>query len=393
MPPRFPSTGPHPPGIPRPAGEGSTAALYDEKPLMEVVSLARRIGENVVVLDDDRAPGAGRKKQSTIIDVADTAGVAIGTVSRYLNGYKVRRGNRELIEQAIDKLGYRRNAVAAAMKTDLTHMIGLMAPTFDEFHGVMLEHLAHDVRKTGRSLLTYCHGADPKIMQEALDFFAAQRIDALIMTGEQELYEQVDDLVGRGTPVIFYNNDLQGVSADRVFVENRRASRRAVNHLLDLGHERIGVISGNQHDSSGLERFQGYEDALRDRGMVLDPKYVFQGGWAVDGGYHALTHLMGLDEPPTAVFASSYPMAVGALGWLKERGLRLPDDLSLVSFDDVPLFRLHEAGITAISQPVVKIADSITSMLVSRLADPDERPRTITLDCDIILRGSTRRLA
>ena len=368
-------------------------ALYDDKPLDEVSSLARRIGENVVVLGDDRGSAGGRKKQSTIIDVAETAGVAIGTVSRYLNGFKVRRGNRELIEQAIDQLGYRRNAVAAAMKTDLTHMIGLMAPTFDEFHGVMLEHLAHDVRKTGRSLLTYCHGADPKIMQEALDFFAAQRIDALIMTGEQGLYEQVEELIGQGTPVIFYNNDLRGVPADRVFVENRNASRRAVNHLLDLGHERVGIIAGNHHDSSGLERFQGYEDALRDRGIAADPRYLVHGNWSVDGGYHALTHLMGLDAPPTAVFAASYPMAVGALGWLKERGLRVPDDLSLVSFDDVPLFRLHEAGITAISQPLVKIADSITSMLVSRLANPDdERPRTITLDCDIILRGSTRRL-
>ena len=86
-------------------------------------------------------------------------------------------------------------------------------------------------------------------------------------------------------------------------------------------------------------------------------------------------------------------MGIGALGWLREQGKRVPDDLSLLSFDDVPLFRLHEAGITAIAQPVAKIADSITSALVARLESPDdERPRTVTLDCDIILRGSTRRL-
>jgi LacI family transcriptional regulator len=336
---------------------------------------------------------ATRKRQPTIIDVAETAGVAIGTVSRHLNGLSVRRGNRDQIERAIETLGYHRNAVAAAMKTDLTQVIGLMVPTFDEFHGVMLEYLAHSIRRTGRALLTYCHGADPRIMQESLDFFATQRIDALIMTGEEALYHGVDELIQRGTPVIFYNNDLKGLPADRVFVDNQRASKRAVSHLLDLGHRRIAIIDGLHHDSSGLERFEGYALALGERGVAFDERYVVQGGWSVDGGYHGLATLMALDDPPTAVFASSYPMAVGALAWLKDRGMKVPDDLSLVSFDDVPLFRLHEMGITAIAQPVAKIADSLTSLLVSRLSHgADERPRTLTLDCDIILRGSTRRL-
>lgn len=334
-----------------------------------------------------------RRRPATIVDVAEAAGVAIGTVSRYLNGLSVRRANRDEIEAAIQRLDYKRNAVAAAMKTDLTHVIGLMVPRFDEFHGIMLEHLSIAIRRTGRALLTYCHGADPKLMQEAIDFFAGQRIDALIMTGEDELYEQVDGLIGQGTPVIFYNNDIRGLAADRVFVDNLQASRRAVNHLLDLGHTRVGIISGNHHDSSGRERFEGYAAALADHGITPNPRYVAYGAWLIDGGYNALADLMALEEPPTAVFAASYPMATGALGWLKEQGKRVPDDLSLISFDDVPLFRLHEAGITAIAQPVAKIAETITAALVARLADAVvERPRTVTLDCDIILRGSTRRI-
>jgi LacI family transcriptional regulator len=367
-------------GSHRPSGEGERPALQQ-----------RKDEEGAAGTSDGRL--GARRRQSTIIDVAEAAGVAVGTVSRYLNGLTVRRANRDQIERAIDALGYRRNAVAAAMKTDLTHMVGLMVPTFDDFHGVMLEYLAHDIRRTGRALLTYCHGADPRIMQEGLDFFATQRIDALIMTGEEALHDAVENLIADGTPVIFYNNDLKGLAADRVFVDNRGASRRAVNHLLDLGHRRVGIISGQQHDSSGLERFEGYGLALADAGIPLDERFVVQGGWTVDGGYHGLTNLMALEEPPTAVFAASYPMAVGALGWIKEHGVKLPEDLSLVSFDDVPLFRLHEAGITAVAQPLAKIADSITSLLVSRLSHAaDERPRTLTLDCDIILRGSTRRL-
>ena len=345
--------------------------------------------------DPGRPHGAnGKRRQATIVDVADAAGVAVGTVSRYLNGLSVRRTNRDPIERAIEQLGYTRNAVAAAMKTDLTHVIGLMVPSFDEFHGVMLEHLSRAIRTSGRALLTYCHGANPRVMEQALDFFATQRIDALIMTGEEVLYERVDDTIKRGTPVIFYNNDLRGLPADRIFVENRAASRRGVNHLLDLGHRRVAIISGQHRDSSGLERFEGYEAALAAHDIPIDRQYVAGGEWTMDGGYNALAHLLSLDEPPTAVFAASSPMACGALAFLKECGKKVPDDLSLVSFDDVPLFRLHEAGITAVAQPVARIADSITSALVARLANPvTERPRTVTLDCDIILRGSTRRLA
>ena len=364
------------------SGTSTGAALYDAANV--------KGGE---VVGDSEPDLSGKRRQPTIVDVAEAAGVAIGTVSRYLNGLSVRRANRDQIEQAIEQLGYRRNAVAAAMKTDLTHIVGLMVPVFDEFHGVMLEHLSISIRKTGRALLTYCHGADPKVMQEALDFFATQRIDALIMTGEEQLYEQVDELIGQGTPVVFYNNDIRGLPADRIFVENRAASRRAVNHLIDLGHTRIALIAGNPRDSSGLERFEGYATALAEHGIAPDPRYIAQGDWSLGGGYNAMAHLMALEEPPTAVFAASYPMALGALGLLKERGKKVPDDLSLISFDDVPLFRLHEAGITAIAQPLTKIAEAITNAMVARLANAhDERPRMVTLDCDIILRGSTRRL-
>src|SRR5690349_13084126 len=113
-------------------------------------------------VEDPDSNGKGRLP--TIVDVAGVAGVAVGTVSRHLNGLSVRRANRDRIEEAIERLGYKRNAVAAAMKTETTHVIGLMVPVFTEFHGVILEHLSSAIRKTGRALLTYCHSAEPKVM-------------------------------------------------------------------------------------------------------------------------------------------------------------------------------------------------------------------------------------
>jgi LacI family transcriptional regulator len=334
-----------------------------------------------------------RRRPATIVDVADRAGVAIGTVSRYLNGHPIRRGNREQIEQAIEALGYRRNAVAAAMKTDLTNVVGFLVPPPTEFHTAVLDHLNRTMRPSGRALLTYCHTVDDASIVEALDFFAGHRVDCLIMSGEQEAAEPIRQLVAGGTPVILYDNDVRGVPVDRVFVENRAASFRVVSHLIDIGHTEIACVTGSMHDSAGRERYEGYAQALKSRGLEVDPAYVIDGDWKETGGYSAMLRFVSMDKPPTAVFACNYNMTVGGLQLLKEHGLKIPDDLSLASFDDVPLFSLHEAGITAVAQPVAKVAETIASIIASRMSvtGAHHEPHNIMLNCDIILRGSTRR--
>jgi LacI family transcriptional regulator len=342
--------------------------------------------------DDD---SSNRRRPSTIIDVANRAGVAIGTVSRYLNGLPVRRGNRDLIEAAIQGLGYRRNALAAAMKSDLTNTVGFLVPALSEFHAAMLEQLSRRMRTAGRALLTYCHNDDPASIGDALDFFAAHRVDCLVMDGNEEASEGVRALMRGGTPVIFYDNDVPSLPVDRVLVENRAASARAVGHLLDVGHTRIAVFAGASHNYTGRERLEGYFQAMRERGVEIVPEYVVTADWSESRGYAGMLRLLSLEQPPTAFFGCNYNMTVGALELLKEHGYRIPNDIAVVSFDDVPLFRLHDAGITAVAQPIEKIAETITSLMVSRLSEEGalHAPHTIFLGCDIILRGSTRRPA
>lgn len=337
---------------------------------------------------------SGRRRHATIVEVAERAGVAIGTVSRYLNGHPVRRGNRQQIEQAIGELGYRRNAIAAAMKADLTNTVGFMVPSLSEFHAPVLEQLSRSMRSLGRALLTYCHDANPASVADALDFFVAHRVDCLVMDGRNDVDERILDLIGNDTPVIFYDNGWPGLPVDRVLVENRAASFRAVTHLLDIGHSRIAVLTGNTTDWTGRERFEGYRQAMLGRGIEINPDYVLDTHWSETDAYSGMLRLLSLPEPPTALYCCNYNMAVGALRLLREHGLRVPDDLSLVSFDDVPLFQLHDTGITAVAQPVAKIAETIGSIMASRLSERgfNHEPHTITLNCDIILRGSTRRL-
>lgn len=334
------------------------------------------------------------RRQPTIVEVADRAGVAIGTVSRYLNGQSVRTGNRDQIARAIHDLGYRRNALAAAMKTDLTNTVGFMVPNLSDFHAYVLEHLSRLMRQQGRALLTFCHNDDTASVLDLLDFFDSHRVDCLIMDGRMDAADRIHQFIESGTPVIFYDNDAVGPAADRVFVENRAASYRAVSHLLDIGHTKVAVLTGDTKVFAGRERYEGYRQAMHGRGIEINPDYVLDSHWNENEAYSGMLQMLTLPEPPTALYCCNYNMAVGALRCIKEHGLRVPDDLSFVSFDDVPLFWLHEAGITAVAQPVAKIAESINSMMITRLSDRSSAhaPHTITLDCDIILRGSTRRL-
>ena len=338
-----------------------------------------------------RTPGAGR--QATVVDVAAAASVAVGTVSRYINGHAIRMVNRDRIERAIAELGYRRNAAATAMKTDVSRMVGLMVPALSEFHAGLLEQLSRRIRRTGRAVVSYSHDEDPRSMVEGLEFFASHRVDALVMDGSGVPREQLVKYANDGLNLIFYDNDVEGIPADRVFVENRKASARAVNHLIELGHERIGTITGNLHNTAGALRYAGYRDALAAHSLPVEPQLVIDGHWAEANGYFAARQFFSQARPPTAVFSANYNMTLGMLAWMREHDLRTPRDVSIISFDDIPAFAIHEPGITAVGQPVGKIADAITSLMAGRFASPGVMGRhTVSIDCDIILRGSTRRL-
>lgn len=334
-----------------------------------------------------------RPRPATIIDVAREAGVAVGTVSRYINGLPIRGGNRERIAQVIEELGYRRNSAAASIKTNTTHIVGLLVPALGEFHAALLDQLTRRMRQTGRAVLCYCHDMEPSSFMEGLEFFATHRVDAVVMDGHEHLRDRLAPYIAEGMLAVLYDNDLTGLLADRVFVENRRASKRLVDHVLDLGHERVAILHGNLRDSVGRDRLEGYRDALRAHAIAEMPELLMDAGWSEQRAYSGMGDLMALANPPTAVFGTNYNMSIGALRWLQDHGLSIPEDISLISFDDVPAFSVHLPGITAVGQPVEKIAETIVSTLQERLAQTGTLGRrTVRIDADIILRGSTRRL-
>jgi LacI family transcriptional regulator len=330
-------------------------------------------------------------RKATIYDVAKTANVSVGTVSRYLNGQTLRQSNRDQVERAIEALSFRANSMARAIRADSTKVIGFLVREIDEFHGTLLEKLSRQFQASGYKIMTYCHDERQEEVMDAVDYFAGQRVDALIMGGAPEAAAAVRRIIEENIPVITYNNDVLGMNVDRVFVDNQNAAARAVSHLIDLGHTRIAHIAGRQDVSTGVARREGYVTALRRAGIDLEDALIEQGNWHVDGGYAASARLMHLERPPTAIFTANYLMAVGVLEGARDHGWSIPDTFSLVSFDDTQLFRFYPEGISAISQPVDEIAKSIVETTLARLQGAEVAATTTrTIQCNLILRGSTR---
>ena len=346
---------------------------------------------NRVMAGQEKPADGSRRRHATIADVAESAGVAVGTVSRYLNGLPIRNANRHPIEDAIRELGFRRSAVALSMKTQRTGLIGLMIPGFSEFHAALQESLSRRLRQQGRALICYSHDRDPSSIARGYEFFQDHRVDAVVVDGDEGGRTVLQRRIEDGLVAVLYDHDLPGLEADRVFMENVKSSKRLVDHLVELGHRRIATLHGLLENTGGAERLEGYRQSLRDHNVPFDANYVVPGYWLEEGGYSGIRDLMSLPEPPTAVFGANYNMTIGALRWLREHDYAVPEDISIVSFDDVPAFSIHSAGITAVLQPTERFAEAIAQLLEERLGtDGPNKRRTLRIGGSITLRGSAR---
>lgn len=334
-----------------------------------------------------------RARNVTITEVAQAAGVSIGTVSRFLNGRPVTDDNRTRIAAQIERLGYRRNALASAMKSAQTGVIGILVPNLDGFHSTLVMHLVENLRQRGLMGLTHCHDNSPESVATALAFFRNYRVDVLVMGGSQGHVQAIRDLIELGTPVVTYDNPQANMALDGVEVDNAGAAALATRHLIEAGHTDIGIIAGPHQlgHETAVARLRGWQDALEHAGLPIQPRLIEEGGWTRVGGAAAMARMLDSGPPPTALFSSSYRMTIGAMATLAERGVRVPDDMSLVSFDDVELFRHTAPPITVVAQPVPEIAAALAQRVVERTRPKDSLASEVccrVLPCELIVRGS-----
>jgi LacI family transcriptional regulator len=308
----------------------------------------------------------------TIRDVAREAGVSVATVSRVVNATgEVTEATERRVREAVQQLDYVPHGGARSLTTRRTHVIGVVLP---EMYGDFFSELIRGVDRTARIagyhvLVSGSHSdrAETEAVLQALH----GRVDGLVLMMPGPGLGRLDRSLPRRTPAILLNG--AGATAHPTLrVDNRRGARLAVDHLLDLGHRRIAHVSGPETNADAAERLLGYREALAARGVAPEARFELPGDFQEESGYAAGLRLAELVPRPTAVFAANDAMAIGCLAGLRSRGLEVPEDLSLIGFDDVPNARYLTPALSTIRVPIAEVGSRATERLVRMLTHPTE---------------------
>jgi LacI family transcriptional regulator len=323
-----------------------------------------------------------------ISDVAKRAGVSSASVSRHMSGGKV--GGAERIDAAIKDLNYRPNQLARGLRSGRHSCVGVIVPDITNPLFAALVDGVESVFAADNIRVLLANSKEDPVREAALVADLVSRTDGLILIPPIETDPVLHQLSRSGVPVVLVDRVLStGPEADFVVVDNRLGAQLAAEHLLSLGHIEIAVISGPLSSFPGRERHEAFLQALSDSGRPVRPEHVRISDFRVEGGYTSMAGLLDEQIPPTAVFCANNLMSIGALRLLRDRAVAIPDEVSLVGFDDLDLSELLNPPLTVIDRPTFALGSSAAELLRSRLATPDREQQHLTLPVQLVVRGST----
>jgi len=326
--------------------------------------------------------------------VARRAGVSVSTVSHVLNGTRfVSDDLRERVLAAMRDLDFEPNAAARMLSLKRSNTIGLIVSDIRNPFFASVARGVEDVAQERGYTVVLCN-SDETLVKEAACLKALQnrQVDGVLLASAGAADEYVARLVHAGYPVVLVDRDLPGLTVSAVLLDNEGAAYSAVRHLIERGHRRIGMISGRDSITTTTERVAGYERALRESELELDPCLVISGQSTSEGGTAATHALLDLDPPPTAIFSGNNLMSIGALHAISSRGLIVPDDVAIAGFDDFPFpwsdaFRPH---LTTIAQPTYELGRQAAEMLVNTLQRNEAREvHRVVLEGELVIRESS----
>jgi LacI family transcriptional regulator len=327
------------------------------------------------------------RRPATMKDVAAAAEVGLGTVSRvFTNNGKVAAATRQRVEEAAARLNYRPSALGRGLKLSTASNIGLLVTDISNpFYGEFAEGLLSAASAIGRHVILCATGEDPSSEREYVDLLLQERVGGIVAfpTGEnQDLWRSAQDL---GTQILFVDREVAGIHAAAISVDHLAGARAGTEHLLALGHRRIGYLGGPDRLTSGSMREAGYRRAHADLGVPVDERLVVRTRFTRETAYASAVRLLDAPEPPTALFAGNNVLGEAALTAVRDRGLRLPADLSMVMFDDVSWAKLLDPPITVVAQPTTQLGVLAARTVLT--AKPEAQ--ALLLAPELVVRRST----
>ncbi len=327
----------------------------------------------------------------TMHQIARAASVSLGTVSHVMNGTAaVRDPLRQRVLKAIKNLGYEPNELSRGLRMNKTNMIGMIIPDITNpfFPGVVRG--VEDVAYKDSYRLVLCNTDDDPDKETTylgqLKSFLPSGI-LIIPAPDSAIAESIG-----GPPIVCIDRRPEGWNGDFVSVANREGAYKAARHLLDMGHRRIGVISGPSHLMNARERLHGFSQCLQDAGVAISPEYIQEALFDRESGYTSALRLLQLLPRPTATFATNDLMAMGALLAIRDAKLRCPKDISIIGFDGLDQTELTDPPLTTVYQPGYQLGYAAARLLLDRIAGSPDPAREIVLETELRIRNSVCRI-
>jgi LacI family transcriptional regulator len=337
---------------------------------------------------------------TNIHDIAAQIGVSVATVSRALNGSpEVSDATRDRVLQLARELDYTPSAAARTLVRRRSHVVGVILETgpghpdlLHPFFQEVLVGLQHGAGERGYDLLLFASeqpgngfGGSHSYARRA----EHHGIGGVVVMGFDGEHPEMRKLIEADIPCVAVDSDLGGPRCGLVASDNREAAVTAVTHLHGLGHPRIATITGALETRPAAERLAGYRDAIEQLELDAREDYVAEGDYYAESGYEAALRLLALDAPPTAIFAASDMMAAGVLQAAHERGVRVPDELAVVGFDDIAVAALLQPALTTVRQEKEKLGRAAAEGLIQMIEDPGAPPPRVQVPARLIVRASS----
>jgi len=325
----------------------------------------------------------------TIYDVAREAGVSMATVSRVVNNNpNVKPQTRKKVFEAIEKLGYRPNAVARGLASKKTTTVGVVIPDISNSIFAEVARGIEDIANMYHYNIILCN-ADKKKDKEirVINTLLEKQVDGLLFMGGVVTDEHIRAFQTSTVPIVLCGTTVDNGEIPSVDIDHEAAAYDAVNMLIEEGHRRIGMISGTLQDpATGYARYNGYRRALENAGIPVREELVRLGNYRYESGAEAMSYFLGLAERPTAIFAATDEMAIGAIHAIQDHGLKVPDDVSVISIDNIRMASMVRPQLTTVAQPMYDIG-AVSMRLLTKLMNKETVEETkVVLPHEIIRR-------
>ncbi|EGR1418957.1 LacI family DNA-binding transcriptional regulator [Vibrio cholerae] len=332
---------------------------------------------------------------ATMKDIARLAGVSTSTVSHVINKSRfVSDEIAERVNNAAQQLKYAPSALARSLKMNRTKTIGMLVTTStNPFFGEVVKGVERSCYHQGYNLILCNTEGDNQRMKASINTLLQKRVDGLLLMcstleGERldvfDRYPDIPVVVMDWGPILFASDKIQDNSLQGGYM--------AAKHLIECGHKEIGCITGPLIRHQAQMRYEGYKRALAEAGIAMNPDWIVESDFECEGGYQAFEKLYQRNKLPSALFVSNDMMAMGVIQAASQRGLRVPDDLSLIGYDDVHIAKFMTPALTTIHQPKYRLGKAAVDTLLYRLENPDTTAQVVQLEPTLVVRNSVRKL-